>query len=339
MISETKKVRIAIDLMGSDTAPLSLLEGLIAAYQSNLLSLPKQETLEVELYFIIANEFRSEIEASHCYQKKRENPLFFFFCFAESFIAMNEEPLKGLRHKRNSSLQIGIEGLVRGSWGALLSCGNTAALIAAVSLWLPFFSGYKSRPALLVELPALPSPALLLDVGGNADADEQLLLAHAELARAWWLSQKKRERLPRLGLLNMGKEPFKGDKMRRALYDKLSKSKGIEFIGNIEADFLSRQQADIILTDGFSGNIFLKATEGAASCLLRLLQNSNGLPIELTEAESLRQLLYRGAVVAGAKQLVIKCHGRGSSEDLLYAIGQAVELQLSGVLERVEKEL
>jgi len=301
--------RIGIDLMGSDNDATSLLEAAAAL----LPSLPS----DIHLVAIGTKDLQS----------KALSQKLSFICASE-VIAMEEHPLRALRKKKDASLVVGLKHLKEGKLDALVSAGNTGALISASKLILKTFPKL-SRPALLALMPTKKKPVAVLDVGANLTAKSTHLVQFAKLGTAY---QKARGiTAPRIGLLNIGSEASKGTFEIRLAYQELSKFEG--FSGNIEGKSVFDGDVDVLVTDGFTGNVFLKTAEGIASLVLdRFHAHIPKETLHLMQKhldDFQRHLHYAehpGALLAGVNGTVVKCHGYSTPIAFANAIRGAVEL-------------
>lgn len=251
----------------------------------------------------------------------------------EDVITMEDDPLTAVRRKKKSSLAIGMGLLKDKSIDALVSCGNTGALIASAAIVLPLFQGI-SHPALLATLPTEKGPVAVLDVGGNVVSKSEQLVRFALLGAAYQravLGIKS----PKVGLLNVGVESGKGTHEVRQAYEslKVEHAFGFQFFGNVEARDLFKGTVDVLVTDGFTGNILLKTAEGVASFILDSLKEKikaeagfNDLKSRFNYAE------YPGAVVCGVDGLVIKVHGDATAASLLSSIFNAIDCVKKNVI-------
>ena len=301
-----RPLKIGVDLMGSDNAPQVLLDALHAT------ALPK----DVELVVICTEEFHS---------KK------FKVVHAPEFIRMDEPPLVSLRKKKNASMSVGLRLLREGKLDALVSAGNTGALVSSAKMILRTLKGIL-RPALLTLMPTKKNPVAVLDVGANVQAKAEHLVQFAKLGAAY---QKARGLArPTVGLLNIGSEAMKGTSEHRVAYHELQMS-SLRFVGNIEGKSVFDGEIDVLVTDGFTGNIFLKTAEGIASLILDGLQ-----PQDATKHfQSLHYAEYPGALLAGVKGIVIKCHGYSTPRGFVNGVLGAVELAKERFLDKLMNEL
>lgn len=255
------------------------------------------------------------------------------FLPAEEVIEMGEAPLLALRRKKKSSLAVGLRLLKEGKVDAFVSAGNTGALVSASKLILGMFQGI-SRPALLALMPTKKKPVAVLDVGANVQARARQLVQFAHLGAAYQRARGISN--PRIGILNIGSEASKGTVEIRLAYKELSKLRS--FVGNIEGKSVFDGDVDVLVTDGFTGNIFLKTAEGIASLVLDRLQSHISSDLD----DFRRHLHYAehpGALLAGVKGVVVKCHGYSTPEGFVNGIRGAIEFASSSFIEILESEL
>jgi len=316
------KQLIGIDLMGSDNPPASLLSA--AATLSPCLP------SHIELVAI----------GSPDYENAAKSHGFSFFPALES-IGMDENPLLALRKKKQSSLCIGLRLLKEGKLNAFVSAGNTGALVSASKMILGTFSDI-SRPALLALMPTKKRPVAVLDVGANLQAKASQLVQFAHLGAAY--QQSRGIANPRIGLLNIGSEASKGTSEIRLAYKELTKLPA--FAGNIEGKSVFDGEVDVLVTDGFTGNVFLKTAEGIASLVLDRLhahipKNAlNEIGVHLEDLQ--RHLHYAehpGALLCGVKGVVVKCHGYSTPEAFANGIRGAIEFAACNFIEILKNHL
>jgi phosphate acyltransferase len=300
-----KNLKIGIDLLGGETPPETLLSNVIEWLRSK----------KGEASFLL---FATE-KLCASYEKLQEPHL--SFCPVKELIRLDENPLTAIRKKKNSSLAIGIRLLKENKLHGFITSGNTGALVAAAKIELPMKN--VERPALLALLPTKKDLVALIDVGANIAITANELKEFAFLGSGF---QKFRGiSLPRIGLLNIGSEAIKGTKALQEAHKMLemcAKDKGFVFVGNIEANELFEGAVDVLVTEGFAGNVLLKTAEGFSSFVLDLLKTHpsfSKLQKELSYAE------YGGAFLLGVNGLIIKCHSYSSAQAFLSAIQMAIE--------------
>lgn len=285
---------IGIDLMGCDLAPRQLCTLLAESARDHSFLCFVENSLSGEL----AQEFPA---------------LSFAACSAS--IELEEDPLMALRRKGASSMASGLRAVAEGRCSALLSLGNTGALFAWASHLLPIFPGIQ-RPALLALLPSRKGEVALLDVGAQISYKAERLLDCARLGVLYQRALRGVE-TPRVGLLNIGGEAMKGTQELRRAYRLLSSDP--HFVGNIEGREFFEGKADVVVTDGFTGNIFLKASEGVAAFLGR----GGAEPAAA------------GALLIGVEGLVVKCHSGAAREGFRGGVQQVLQLVQQDSLARL----
>ncbi|WP_126426246.1 phosphate acyltransferase PlsX [Brevibacillus marinus] len=327
-------MRIALDAMGGDLAPQSTVRGALEAVREN-------PTLEVVL---IGNEtaIREHLPGSV--------PSGIEIHHAAEVIAADDEPVKAVRRKKDSSLVVTVEMARSLQVDAAISAGNTGALMAAGLLITGRMKGIE-RPALAALIPNLQGKVtLLLDVGANMDAKPLHLKQYAIMGSLYVEKVLGYER-PTVGLLNVGTEEAKGNELCKAAYTLLKQSGNIRFIGNIEARELMCGPCDVLVCDGFVGNVALKALEGAASTILSLLKremtsnllNKAAAAILKPSLSQFKDRMdyaeYGGAPLLGLRRPVIKAHGSSDERAIKNAVLVAAKFAAQDVNGWIEKEL
>lgn len=263
---------------------------------------------------------------------------------AESVITMEDQPLCIVRDKSDSSMAVGLKMLAEGQGDAFISAGNTGALHAGSTLIVRRIKGVK-RSAIATLLP-FQDPLLLIDSGANTEVTKEQLEQFAVMGSIYMNNILGVEH-PRVGLANIGTEPTKGTKELVEAYNYLSESDNINFIGNIEGKQIPFSACDVLVCDGFTGNIILKLTEGLSSFLLKKLKavmTSN--VITKVSALSMKGKLtemkkefsasdYGGAPMLGISKPVIKAHGSSGAEDIKNAAKQAIAFINTGVIREI----
>ena len=267
---------------------------------------------------------------------------------AQEEISCNDIPTKAIKEKTNSSLVVGLENLKNGDYDALISGGSTGAVLTGGFLKIGRIKGV-SRPALCPMLPTIEGgKVMLMDCGANVDC-KPINLCHFALMSHIYLKEIMGIKKPRIALLNNGTEENKGNELTKETY-KLLKEMPINFIGNLEAkDFLSGK-ADVVICDGFAGNVLLKGTEGATKLVLNMLKSEikksfsckiGALFMKKAFKNMKKQLDVNGqggSMMLGLKKPLIKVHGSSSYKAIVGAINQAKEFKNSNILEKFESE-
>jgi glycerol-3-phosphate acyltransferase PlsX len=331
-------MKIALDAAGGDYAPHEMVKGAIKAVQ--------EFGLEVVLVGR-QNVLRKLAEKSKSLGKTGVT-----IVDAKQVIDFNEHPMKAIQKKPDSSIMVGINLLKRGDVQAFVSAGNTGAVVGGSLLTLGMLNGV-SRPAIGCFLDILASkPALLVDAGANADCRPEHLLEFALMGSVY--SKNILDiTSPRVGLLCNGAEEGKGNRLAQETYPLLKAAAGLNFIGNIEGHDIVKKTADVIVTDGFTGNIILKTIEGFSDSFLNSVQQigrvfssaSRLRGIDLLRDIGLTSWLkkmdyteYGGACLLGVNGNVIIAHGRSQARAVKNAIGLAKETVERGVIEKFREE-
>lgn len=309
---------IAIDAMGGENAPKAIVDAVLKA---------KPKLKDTKFVLFGDEEMINKIIPPE--QKDRIDVI-----ATSEIIVDSDEPVKAIRRKKNSSMVVAANYVKSGKADALFSLGNTGALLACGIFIIGRIKGVE-RPALMPTLPNAKSEDgfNIIDVGANAQSKPEYLVQWAQMANFY--AQKIRNiKNPTVALLNNGAEDDKGDPLHQEAY-KLLKATNLNFIGNVEGNDLMEGKADVIVTDGFTGNATLKAIEGTASVILRLLKDSllnNGLRPKvgaLLAKPGLTALKkrfdtarYGGAVLLGVNAPVVKTHGRSNIRPIYYTLLQ-----------------
>lgn len=331
-----KTTKIALDVAGGDYAPHEMVKGAIKAVQ--------EYNIEVVLVGR-KNVLRKLLEKSPA---KTEITI----VDATEVIDFDEHPVRALQNKPNSSIVIGINLLKKGDVAAFVSAGNTGAVVACSLLTLGKIEGV-SRPTIGAFIDILTArPGLLIDAGANADCRPEHLLEFARLG-SLYSKHILNNPFPRVGLLSNGAEEGKGNRLAQEAYELLKLDKSITFIGNIEGHDISRKTADVIVTDGFTGNIVLKTIEGFNDSFLNSIQELGHIFSSVSRLRT-RELLkdiglgawtkkldfseYGGACLLGVNGAVIIAHGRSKARAIKNAIGLAKETVEHGIIEKIREE-
>ncbi|MDR2113170.1 MAG: phosphate acyltransferase PlsX [Candidatus Accumulibacter sp.] len=263
---------------------------------------------------------------------------------ASEVVAMDESPALAIRAKKNSSMRVALDLVKNGEADACVSAGNTGALMAISRFVLKMLPGID-RPAICAALPTVSGHVHVLDLGANVDCSPEHLLQFAIMGASLVGAIEHRER-PTVGILNIGEEDIKGnDVVKRAV--ELLKDSELNFVGNVEGDGLYKGEADVVVCDGFVGNVALKVSEGLAQMLAVFLRREFGRNL-LTRLAALIALpairhfkhrvdhrRYNGASLLGLRGIVVKSHGSADVFSFGNALDRAANAVRSGVLERI----
>ena len=330
--------RIAVDAMGGDEGVRVMVEGAAIARRRHdkfkFLLVGDQPKIEAALANHPGLSGASEI--LHC----------------EDVVAGDEKPSRALRRAKTTSMGLAVNAVKKGQAGAAVSAGNTGALMAMSKLALRTMPGID-RPALAALLPTLGErDVVMLDLGANRECDARNLVQFAIMGAAYARIVNDMPR-PSVRLLNIGTEETKGTDELQDAASVLKAATGLEldFAGFVEADKINRGTCDVIVTDGFSGNIALKAIEGAARFVTDLLKNAFsssfrskvGFLVSRPATELLRHHLdpnnHNGAVFLGLNGVVVKSHGSASAQGVANAVEVAARLLEDDITERIKHDL
>lgn len=311
---------IAIDAMGGDFGPHCIVPACISAlaeFPSLHLTLVGQAPLIEEQLARQLGVDRSRLQVHH----------------ASEVIAMDERPAQALRGKPDSSMRVALELVRQGQAQACVSAGNTGALMALSRHVLKTLPGID-RPAMVSPIPTEQGHCYLLDLGANVDCSAENLCQFAVMGAV--AAESLGIVRPRVALLNVGTEDIKGNQQVKQAASLLQKVRGLNFVGYIEGDGLYRGEADVVVCDGFVGNILLKSSEGLARMITARLESlfNEGLfaqaigalamPLLRRLKDDLAPAQHNGASFLGLQGIVVKSHGAASEESFQSAIGCAL---------------
>jgi len=330
--------RIAVDAMGGDFAPRAPIAGALRALASldpihDIALVGRQEEVERELNLLLHGELS---EFAHL--RERLHVL-----HAPDVIAMTDRPTVALRSKTNSSMVVGLRHVADGLSHGFVSAGNTGAQMAASLVVLKLFPGL-TRPAIATVFPTAALPVLVLDSGANVDCSPEELVQFAQIGTVYAHALLGREN-PAVGLLSIGEEDEKGNAVVKDAH-KLLRQADLNFIGNVEGRDLPRGTCDrgaidVVVCDGFVGNVLLKFYESLAPMLIRMIADAAGvdrreLAGSLTHLDADEQ---GGAPLLGVQGVSIISHGKSSPKALMNAIHVAVRAVESGMTGEIGRRL
>jgi glycerol-3-phosphate acyltransferase PlsX len=327
-------IQIAVDAMGGDYAPRHVIDGALAAVRHFDLGV----TLVGQAAAIDA-----ELVRHPDVDRTRVRIL-----DAPEVIDMAESPAAALRRKPGASIKVAAETVARGGAAALFSAGHTGATVMAAYGAFGMLPGVD-RPALAATVPTRRRPAVLLDVGASVECRPAHLLQFAVMGSMYAHVAFGIE-APRVGLLSIGEEETKGNELTREAH-RLLKASSLAFIGNIEARDVYSGEADVIVCDGFTGNVALKISEGLVDVVEDLLREELSSTITMRVGSLLTRRAmrhfrrrvdyseYGGAPLLGVAGVAIVGHGRSSAKAVRNAVAMAYRFAAQGFLERVEREI
>ncbi len=321
-------MRIALDAMGTDQAPATEVAGAVSALQDP----------ESDFEILLVGD-RSTLEGEVARHKNfPEDRL--RIVHAPDRMLPGDPPSTVLRRKPQSSIAVGLELHRDGEADAFISAGSTGAVMAASLLILRPLQGVD-RPAIGTVVPTADGPLLLLDAGANVDCKAHQLVQFARLGKVY--AQDLMDiACPRVGLLNIGEEPKKGDELAVATYERLVES-GLNFVGNIEGRRIVEGACDVLVCDGFVGNVLLKFYESVASFIVGLLTNAIGDVESGHDLDEVFRLLdyteTGGAPLLGVNGIPIICHGGSPYKAIRNAIGVADRAARASMVSHFRREL
>lgn len=321
--------KIAVDAMGSDQGPGVLIEGALNAAKEydnvSIVLVGKSELIEREL------DGDTSIGDS-CVDAKPE------IVVADGAIEMHESPINVLRKKRNSSIAVAIRLLKDGKVDGVVSAGNTGAALVASRKWLGNLSGIR-RPAIATLLPNRKNVTVVIDAGANVDCKPQDFVEFAIMGQVYaeYILNKSH---PRVGLLSIGQEKSKGNLLTLEAYELLQDAP-VNFVGNVEGRDINNGSVDVVVCDGFVGNVILKTSEGLAEMILDSLKEEfkkDKIPFESILRRLKKRLDYSeygGAPLMGTKGTCIIAHGSSNK----YAIQNAIKVAAESVNQKVNEHI
>jgi len=322
--------------MSGEKPPAELIAGALRAFK---------EDQEIELtligeYDIISGELgKTDFDSKRL---KIEN--------AEEIITMEDSPIKALRKKKNATVNVGARLLKNSKVDAFISPGNTGSVMAAGLLRVGRIKGI-ARPPIAIQFPAVNGSTLVLDNGANTDCSSENLKQFALMGQLYAENVMKIKN-PKVALLNIGEEKTKGNNLSKESYEVLNKDQRIKnFIGNVEGRDIFTDKVDVVVTDGFVGNIVLKTTEGAASFFLDLIKESfktnlrskiAALLLKPYLKKVLKKIDYRqygGAPLLGVKGVVIISHGSSDETAIYNAVKAAKKSVKENIVSLIKEEV
>lgn len=326
-------MRIAIDAFGSDNAPIPEVEGAILASKEDI----------CEQVILVGREDLISKELEKYYFDKERIKI----VPASEIITMHDAPASIVKKKKDSSLVRAVQICRDGEADGMVSAGNTGAVMAA-SLF-----GFKRiknvlRPAIATTFPTQGNPEIILDVGANVDCSPDNLVQFAELGNLYSKFIFKNEN-PKIALLNIGEETTKGSELYKTVHQRLLDSKIINFVGNIEGKDLLKGIVDVVVCDGFVGNVMLKTVEGAALSIFSIMKDQIkkdwvakigallSFPVYAYIKKKLDHTEYGGALLVGLNGIAVVAHGRSNGKAIKNAVRLAAKMAESGFVEHANE--
>lgn len=326
-------MKIALDAMGGDHAPLETIKGAVAALE---------EVSELELVLVGKKEVIEAELSKYKYDKNKIE-----IVDAREIIEMTDEPVVAVKSKKDSSMNRTLELVKDGTVNASVSAGNTGALITASQLKLKRIKGVL-RPAIATMFPNKKGHMLMLDVGATADCKPEFLNQYAMMGSKYMeiLVGKKNSKV---GLLNIGTEEGKGNEVTREAYNLLKENKSINFVGNVESTEVMNGNIDVVVTDGFTGNMVLKTAEGIGKFILDVIKTEVSksfiyklgalllMPALKVVKSKMDSSEYGGAIFLGLNGISIKAHGNSDAVAIKNAIKVAEKFAKLNFVEEMKK--
>ena len=328
-------ITVAIDAMGGDYGPRVTIPAALA--------LLKQDSKINIILVGLSDDIEAELQANKAKSDSR-----MWIHHASELVMMDESPQSALKNKKDSSMRVAINLVKDGVAQACVSAGNTGALMATARFVLKTLPGID-RPAIAGVLPSKTGMTYMLDLGANADCTPEHLLQFAIMGSVL-VSCVTNKASPTVGLLNIGSEDIKGNEVVKQTAE-LLKYSHLNFYGNVEGDDIYKGTTDLVVCDGFVGNVALKTSEGLANLMGSFLKEEFkknqitklmaliSMPVLSSFKKRLDPRCYNGASFLGLRGIVVKSHGGADAFAFKHAISKAVEEARSGVLMHITKQL
>lgn len=328
-------MRIIIDAMGGDNAPEEIVKGAVRAHRE----LGVDVTLvgiEDKVRACLENEGCADIDVVH----------------ASEVITMEDDPSTATRRKKDSSMAVALTLLKDGKGDAVVSAGSTGALLTGATLTVKRIRGIR-RAALAPVLPSGEHGVMLIDCGANVECTAEYLLQFAYMG-SFYAKKLMGCEAPRVGLLNVGTEDTKGGTLQHQAFALLKKADAegrINFIGNVEGTDVFADKADVVVTDGFTGNVLLKTTEGAVKYIMHALKgvfyknmaNKLAAAVIKKDLKEMKKSMdvneVGGTALIGISKPVIKAHGSSNADSIFSAVRQAIAFAQSGLIEDINENI
>lgn len=329
-------MKIAVDVMGTDYGPAEIIKGVLQAvdeYGCDVVLVGDQEVI------------RQELAREH-----QENNPRVTIHHASQVIEMKDHPGISVKKKRDASIVVATHLLHEKECDALVSSGSTGAAVASALFGLGRIRGIE-RPAIATVIPNVKGATVLVDSGAKVDAKPEQLVQNAIMGSIYAELQLGIPQ-PRVGLLNIGEEEIKGNEQCLATYPLLKQDPHIHFIGNVEGRDINKGTVDVVVCDGFVGNVVLKTMEGLASAVMEILKKTlmeSGIfaklgallmkPALLRMKKQMDASEYGGALLMGVRAPFIICHGSSKAKAIKNAVRVAIELTQKDVVGRIRQEI
>ena len=333
---------ILVDAMGGDNAPDAVIKGAVKAVneiEGNIVLIGDRDIINSKVKEFYGKDKIEDISPKFSIEHTTET------------ISMEDKPTDAIKHKKDSSMVVGFRMLKEGKGDVFLSAGNSGALLTGATLLIGRIKGID-RPAMAPMLPAYKKRLMLIDAGANTNCKPLNLVQFAQMATIYLKNTYKIDK-PKIGLLNIGTEPTKGNELIKETYQVLSTKSdelGINFVGNVEGRDAFSGKIDALVCDGFTGNVFLKTVEGFGKLVKRSLSESlkksifsklaavPAMPGIKRFAKTMDYKEYGGALFLGVKRPVVKAHGSSDEKLFHFTIKRAEEFAKNGAVEMMIDE-
>lgn len=328
-------IKVAVDAMGGDNAPYEIIHGAIAAVK-------KEKNLFV--YLVGKNDSISEVLSSIDYPKDRVEVV-----SAEEVIDMSEHPVEAIRKKKDSSMVVAMRMVKNKEADAFLSAGNSGAVLVGGISIIGRIRGIERTPFGAV-VPTLNGSTIIVDSGANVDVRASHLVQFAKLGSVY-MEYIENVKNPKVGILNNGAEEEKGNALVKETIPLLKNESSINYVGPVEAREIPTGAVDVVVCDGFAGNVFLKTYEGSTSALLKVVKGSLKSSVKmmiggLLIKKGLKKTManfdaaeYGGAPLLGCNSPAIKCHGSAKAKEICNACIQCVVYSKNNVTEVIRSKV
>ena len=328
-------IRIAIDAMGGDYAPVEVVKGAVDAVK---------EHDNIKVILVGDSDGIKDELSRHEYKKEQIEVV-----HTTEVISCNEGPVEAIRRKKDSSLVVALKMVKDGKGGAAISAGSTGAVLVGGQVITGKIRGIKRAP-LATVIPTMKGVSLLIDCGANVDARSEHLVQFAQMGSIY-MERVVGVKNPKVSLVNIGEEEAKGNALVKEVFPMLKELDTINFAGNIEPREIFDGETDVVLCEAFVGNVILKLAEGLSSTLIHaikdgIMSSTRGKIGGLLIKPALKDVLkmfdaseYGGAPLLGLNGLVVKMHGNSKAKEVRVAIGQCIAFMEQGINDKIREQL
>ena len=328
-------IRIAIDAMGGDYAPVEVVKGAVDAVK---------EHDNIKVILVGDSDGIKDELSRHEYKKEQIEVV-----HTTEVISCNEGPVEAIRRKKDSSLVVALKMVKDGKADAAISAGSTGAVLVGGQVITGKIRGIKRAP-LATVIPTMKGVSLLIDCGANVDARSEHLVQFAQMGSIY-MERVVGVKNPKVSLVNIGEEEAKGNALVKEVFPMLKDLDTINFAGNIEPREIFDGETDVVLCEAFVGNVILKLAEGLSSTLIHaikdgIMSSTRGKIGGLLIKPALKDVLkmfdaseYGGAPLLGLNGLVVKMHGNSTAKEVRVAIGQCIAFMEQGINDKIREQL